>query len=91
MNLDAKVIRNSETAYRSLDGEGLIMNPSDSTLHSLDEVASCIWEFIAEEHTVREVVDRVLERFACERAEAEGDVLEFLDALQERRLAKIVA
>ena len=88
MDLESRVLRNSQTAYRNLDGEGLVMNPTDSTLHSLNDVGSAIWEFVAEERSVGEIVDMVVERFDCTRETAEADVLAFLRQLQERRLVK---
>ena len=90
MNLQSKCMRNSQTAYRNLEGEGLIMNPSDSTLHSLNEVAGAVWEFIEAEHSVEEVVEMVLSRFNIDRETATADVTVFLEALEERQLAKVI-
>ncbi len=87
--LEDSIVRNPETAYRNLDGEGLVMNPSDSMLHSLNEVACAIWEYLIEEHKVSEVVEMVLEKFNCDYETAERDVLNFLQTLQQQDLVKL--
>jgi len=87
--LNNNVVRNHETAYRNLDNEGLIMNPIDSMLHSLNEVGCYIWEYISQQRTISEIVDLMLEDFDCDRETAEKDVLEFLAALQKQGLVKV--
>jgi len=91
MLLDDRVSRNTITAYRNLDGEGLVMNPSDSMLHSLNEVGCAIWEALAEPKAVRDLVAVVLGQFDCDQATAERDVIEFLAALQAQGLVKVQA
>ncbi|HOO21621.1 MAG TPA: PqqD family protein [Kiritimatiellia bacterium] len=86
MNAETKIKRNSSTAYRNLDGEGLIMNPADSMLHSLNDTGSAIWEYIAETRQVSEIVDMLMEKFNGARETAEKDVEEFLNALNEQGL-----
>jgi hypothetical protein len=90
MNSESRVLRNTQTAYRSVDGEGLIMNPTDSSLHSLNAVAGAIWEYLSEERRVADIVAKVMEDFECERETAERDVGEFLEALQQKHLVKIL-
>jgi hypothetical protein len=89
MDLDDCIKRNSSTAYRNVDGEGLIMNPTDSMLHLLNETGSSIWEYLKEPHSVRDVLAMVQENFQCDPKTATDDVLEFLQALQEQQLVEI--
>lgn len=89
INTESKVIRNPQTAYRNIEGEGLVMNPADSMLHSLNEVACAIWEFIAEERKVADVVAMLTDKFDCDTATAERDALAFLEELNKQGLVKV--
>jgi hypothetical protein len=89
MHLDSRIKRNSTTAYRNMEGEGLIMNPADSMLHLLNEVGSSIWEFLQEPRIVRDIVAMVFENFNCDQQTATNDVLEFLQTLQKQQLVEI--
>ncbi len=87
--LGNSVQRNMQTASRTIDAETLIMNPADSMLHSVNEVGTSIWEYIAERRTVADVIAMVTEQFACSRETAEKDVLSFLNALHEQGLVSV--
>lgn len=89
MHLDDRVKRNSSTAYRHVDGEGLIMNPTDSMLHLLNETGSSIWEYLKEPHSVKDVLAMVLDNFQGDPKTVTDDVLEFLQTLQEQQLVEI--
>lgn len=78
--------QNSRTAYRILEGEAVIVDPSSSMLYSLNPVATLVWEVSSEGATVEEIVDRVMDEFEVERAVAERDCLEFAQDLVDRGL-----
>jgi hypothetical protein len=89
-NLDDLVTRNNNTAHRVLDGEGLIMNPADSMLHSLNDVATVIWGFLAGPQKIRDIINRVMLEFDCDMETAERDVIDFLLAMQKQGLVEIL-
>ena len=91
ITMDDKVMRNYETAYRNIDGEGLIMNPKDSMLHSLNETACAIWEFISEKRKISDIVEIVMGEFDIGRKTAEKDVLECIKTFQQQDLVKIIS
>jgi hypothetical protein len=88
MQLEDRIRRNASTAYRNVEGEGLVMNPTDSMLHLLNETGSAIWEYLKEPHTVQEVLAMVLDRFDCDPETATEDILTFLQTLQEQQLVE---
>ena len=67
-----------KTAYRVINGEAVIVDPSTSMLYSLNPVATLVWEMSDERTTVEEIVDRIVEEFEVERSTAEEDCLEFV-------------
>jgi len=54
------VARSSEVAARMLGGEMMIMSARDSTLFSLNETASAIWQAADGRTPLSEIVERVL-------------------------------
>src|SRR5258708_32319877 len=65
------VARSSEIAARRLGNETMIMSGRDSTLFSLNEVATVIWEAADGMTTLDDIVEhRVCQEFDVEMAEA---------------------
>jgi hypothetical protein len=85
----AKVQRNDNTVFRNIEDTGLIMNPDDSSLHTLNEVACFIWDLIVDERTVGEVTAKVHESYNCTPEQAATDVQTFLATLVDRGLVTV--
>lgn len=56
-------------ASRILKGEAIIMNPADSSLFSLNETATAIWQAADGRTSLREIVEREV----CPRFEISAD------------------
>ena len=52
----------------------------------LNEVGRVIWTCLEQETTLREIVTAVTDTFEVETAEAEADVLAFIDQLRDAQL-----
>jgi hypothetical protein len=90
IDLKAKVVRSGKMPFRMIETDGLIMNPKDSNLHSLNETASFLWEQIEQPQSVEALIQNVLKRFQVDRQRAEQDVLKFVEEIQTRGLINIV-
>jgi hypothetical protein len=76
------VARSSEIAARRLGNEMMIMSGRDSTLFSLNEVATVIWEAADGLTTLDEIVEhRICQEFDVELAEALRDAEALAEAL----------
>jgi hypothetical protein len=73
--------RNKNVAWRVIEEEAILISSEDSMLHSLDEVATLIWEMADGEHTIDQIVDRVCDDYDVERDRARKDTVEFLEKL----------
>ena len=78
--------QNPKTAYRILEGEAVIVDPSSSMLYSLNPIATLIWEESSQGTTMEEIVNRVMDEFEVERTVAERDCLEFARDFMDRGL-----
>lgn len=78
------IARSREIAARELGGEMMIMSARDSTLFSLNEVGTAIWQSADGTTTLEEIVERrVCAEFEIEPAEALKDAEDFVRELAE--------
>ena len=72
------IARSKQVAARMLGGEMMIMSAVDSTLFSLNETASAIWQAADGSTPLREIVERVVcGEFEVGREEAVKDAEDF--------------
>jgi hypothetical protein len=82
MNSKRYVARSTEIAARRLDDETLIMSGRDSTLFTLNDGATAIWEAADGLTTLDEIVEsRICQEFEIGPAEALRDAEEFVEEL----------
>lgn len=83
------VARNSQTAWRVYDGEAVILLAEDSTLNTLNAVATVIWETADGQTPLSVIVAKICEEFDVERAHAERDAMAFIEKLCQRGLLTV--
>lgn len=75
--------RHPETAYRSVgDDGGLVVQPTKSVVQVLNPVGSTVFSLLDGNHTVRQIVDAVIEEFEVPLEQAQRDVSDFLHELR---------
>jgi len=78
------IVRSNQIAARSLGGEMMIMSACDSTLFSLNDVGTVIWQAADGQTSLEEIVERkVCAEFEVEPAEALKDAESFVRELAE--------
>ena len=83
--------RAANLASRVLKGEAIIMNPVDSSLFSLNETATAIWEAADGRTTLQEIVDRDLcPQFDVDRDSALRDAEQLVQALAEHSILHVL-
>ena len=85
--LDGYVIKNDEkTAYRIINGEAVVVNLKDSTFHTLNPVATFIWEQANGRIKAEQIIEKICEEFEVDWDTAKKDCLEFLGELSRKDL-----
>jgi hypothetical protein len=85
--LDEYVNKNNEkTAYRTIDGEAVVVNLKDSTFHTLNPAATFIWEQADGRIKAKEMIEKICQEFEVDWDTAEKDCLEFLGELVRKGL-----
>ncbi len=84
------IARSEAIAARALAGEMIVMSAKDSTLFSLNEVATVIWQAADGQTPLPEIVEqKVCAEFEVEPAQALGDAEEFVARLAERGILQV--
>ena len=78
------IARTNQVAARTLGGEMMIMSAADSTLFSLNEVATAIWKAADGKTPLEEIVERVIcTEFDTTPEQAMHDAEQFVRELSE--------
>ena len=86
---ESYIKRNKEVFASEIDDEVVMMNVDTGKYYGMDTVGSRIWELIAEEIQVREVINKLMEEYDVGEEQCEKDVLEFLNELYENKLVQV--
>ncbi|MFW5944368.1 MAG: lasso peptide biosynthesis PqqD family chaperone [Bacteroidota bacterium] len=86
---DSYIKRNKEVFASEIDEEVVMMNVDTGKYYGMDTVGSRIWELIAEEIQVKDVIGKLMEEYDVEEEQCKNDVLEFLNELYENKLVQV--
>ena len=86
---ESYIKRNKEIFASEIDDEVVMMNVDTGKYYGMDTVGSRIWELIAEEIQVKEVINKLMEEYDVGEEQCEKDVLEFLNELYENKLVQV--
>lgn len=79
------IARSNAIAARALAGEMMVMNSSDSTFYTLNEVASIIFQAADGKTPLHQIVkERICPQFDIDPAEAQADAEQFVSDLSAR-------
>ena len=84
---DRYLARSSRIAARKLGGEMVIMSAEDSSLYTLNEVGTVIWEAADGRTPLAEIIERVVcAKFDVDPSTALRDAEEFVEALTKHKI-----
>jgi hypothetical protein len=78
--------RDSRLPFQELQGQAVVVVPARREMHELDETATFLWNELAKDRSVEDLVDALCAEFEVEPARADKDVRLFLAALEEKGL-----
>lgn len=83
------VAQNPDTPARTIDGEAIVITPHDSTLHTLNETATYIWDRADGTRTLEDIAKEMLEEFEVEEDTLRADALAFVEEAVEKGLMQV--
>ncbi|HUU00549.1 MAG TPA: PqqD family protein [Myxococcota bacterium] len=86
--LESRVQRQKEVAWRMIDGEAVIITPADSTMHTLNDVGTRIWELMTGDRSLAEMAELLCAEFDVDKGRAEKDTIWFVECLSKKGLVE---
>jgi len=80
------VSQNQEIAYRVIEDEAVVLTPEDGKLHSLNSVATRIFELANGKRRVKDIIGKICEEFDIEEKTAHRDCLNFVEDLVHKKM-----
>jgi hypothetical protein len=85
------VIRKSpKTAWRTIAGEGVILDLDSKMLRGLNPAGTRIWELIDGQRSVDGIVEQIAGEFDVDPARAQADTESFIRELLAKQLVEVV-
>ncbi|KPK42168.1 MAG: hypothetical protein AMJ78_03450 [Omnitrophica WOR_2 bacterium SM23_29] len=80
-SLENRFVRNSDIAWRIIDGEALVVSPKDSLIYPLNGIATRIWELLDGKRSVSDISSIICDEFEGDTAVIQKDVVDFIQDL----------
>ena len=87
---DTPLLQSSRTASRTVNGKAVLVLIDEQKLHTLNEVATRIWE-LADGRSLVEIAEVVASEFDVDRSQAIADARRFVEQLIDARALDVGA
>jgi Coenzyme PQQ synthesis protein D (PqqD) len=91
VDVDSVIVQNSEPIASRVGNEVVLISMRADTLFGLGTVGSEIWNLIQAPRRVGDICAALVRDFDVDAATCEREVLDFLESLVARELARIIA
>jgi hypothetical protein len=77
------------TASRIIDDEAVVVTPQEGLVRMFNDVGSRVWQMTDGQHSINEISEAISQEFDVPPDEAQRDVVEFLEKLQEKGMVTL--
>lgn len=77
---------NPDAVYRSLDEGGVVLDVVTGAYFELNSTGRVLWERLSAGDSLESLVEAMANEFGIDRATAQNDLAEFIQALRDRSL-----
>lgn len=89
LTLDEIVTIGSETVFRELGGEGVLLDLASGIYFGLDETGARLWQLLQAHGSLRRVFDEMLAEYDVTPEQLQADLLAFVGDLTRRNLVTV--
>ena len=89
MNIKSKITLSKNVFAQEIDEETIILDSVTQEYFSINEIGKVIWSLIEEKKNLEEIKAEMLDMYEVPQEQLEKDVLNFLQALEQKGLIKI--
>ncbi len=83
-------IKSPSAAYQIIDGEAVIINPSEQMVNVLNPVGSLIWDLTDGRRSIAEIAELLAQEFDVSYETALRDAIEFTGDLADKKMMDFV-
>ena len=89
MNIKSKITLSKNVFAQEIDDETIILDSVTQEYFSINEIGKVIWSLIEEKKNLEEIKAEMLDMYEVPEEQIEKDLLNFIQALEQKRLIKI--
>ena len=89
MNIKSKITLSKNVFAQEIDEETIILDSETQEYFSINEIGKVIWSLIEEKKNLEEIKAEMLNMYEVPEEQIEKDLLNFIQALEQKRLIKI--
>ena len=89
MNIKSKITLSKNVFAQEIDEETIILDSVTQEYFSINEIGKVIWSLIEEKKNLEEIKAEMLDMYEVPEEQLEKDLLNFLQALEQKGLIKI--
>ena len=89
MNIKSKITLSKNVFAQEIDEETIILDSETQEYFSLNEIGKVIWSLLERNKQLEEIKAEMLDMYEVPEEQLEKDVLNFLQALEQKGLIKI--
>ena len=89
MNIKSKITLSKNVFAQEIDEETIILDSETQEYFSINEIGKVIWSLIEEKKNLEEIKAEMLDMYEVPEEQIEKDLLNFIQALEQKGLIKI--
>ena len=89
MNIKSKITLSKNVFAQEIDEETIILDSETQEYFSINEIGKVIWSLIEEKKNLEEIKAEMLDMYEVPQEQIEKDLLNFIQALEQKGLIKI--
>jgi len=84
LSLNSTIRLNERLVLRTVEGEGVLIDPVGGAYFGLGFVGARIWSLLQEQRSLKDIVEALTLEFECSEQQCTDDLLAFLEDLADR-------
>ena len=89
MNIKSKITLSKNVFAQEIDEETIILDSVTQEYFSINEIGKVIWSLLEEKKNLEEIKAEMLDMYEVPEEQIEKDLLNFIQALEQKGLIKI--
>ena len=90
ISADVRICRNPKQVFNEIDGQVVMLDVSNETYYSLDDVGSSIWRELESTCNIGQLIDKLVNTYEVTDSQCKNDIEPFIEELVFAGVIKII-